>query len=401
MKRKVLVGWLVVSLGTAGAAGCIGSNEGQPSEPEGADGRTGADAAAGAKAAVGADAAAGIDTEAGTDAAVGVDAAWGADAALGADAAAGVDARTDADVAAGAEAGTDADAVTDADAGTEAAVAATCSDGIKNGSETDVDCGGSCSPCANQRDCKIAGDCQSGDCTNLICAACAKDTDCATGTFCDPTSGGGSCTPQKAQGAACTGASECTSDSCASGVCCDTACTGLCQACSSALKGTGADGVCGNIGAGGNDALNRCVDQGAASCGTDGKCDGNGACQIYASGTVCVAANCSTQIGQGSRAISASTCDGMGTCTTGVFTACLPYLNCNGPVCPTTCEDDTDCFDIGDERTYCDAPGGHCLGSLNTGQACTSDNQCFSVTCTATPPPVFTPVGDGGVGVCW
>ena len=292
------------------------------------------------------------------------------------------------------------DSGTGADGGTDAPVVPSCSDGIKDGNETDVDCGGSCAPCANQKDCTIAGDCQSGDCKNLVCVACAGDTDCATGAFCDPSNDGGSCSPRKAQGVACTGSSQCASASCARGVCCDTACAGLCQACSNAVKGAGADGLCGNVGAG-NDSLGQCVDQGAASCGTDGECDGNGACQIYASGTVCLAAYCSTLTKDPSRAFSASTCDGMGTCTVGLLTACLPYVNCNGAVCATTCQDDTDCFDVGDARTYCDAPGGHCLPSLNSAEACTADNQCDSLTCTSTPPPVFTPVDDGGVGVCW
>jgi hypothetical protein len=195
-----------------------------------------------------------------------------------------------------------------------------------------------------------------------------------------------------ALGVPCTASGQCASASCASGVCCDTACAGLCQGCSNALKGTGADGVCGNVGAG-NDSSNACVDQGAASCGTDGKCDGNGGCQIYASGTVCLAAYCVPDIieHENTFSISASTCDGAGTCTTGMLTACLPYLDCNGPVCATTCEDDSDCFDVGDARTYCDAPGGHCLPGLEYGGACTVDNQCNSGNCTAV---------DGGVGTC-
>lgn len=42
-----------------------------------------------------------------------------------------------------------------------------CSDGIKNGVETDIDCGGSntCPRCANGLRCSVNSDCQSGVCT--------------------------------------------------------------------------------------------------------------------------------------------------------------------------------------------------------------------------------------------
>jgi hypothetical protein len=47
----------------------------------------------------------------------------------------------------------------------------TCTDGVKNGSETDVDCGGSCSACGNGLHCGVAADCQSGVCTGGVCQA--------------------------------------------------------------------------------------------------------------------------------------------------------------------------------------------------------------------------------------
>lgn len=42
---------------------------------------------------------------------------------------------------------------------------APCLDGTKNGDETDIDCGGSCSAkCADGQGCNVAADCQSGNC---------------------------------------------------------------------------------------------------------------------------------------------------------------------------------------------------------------------------------------------
>ena len=46
-------------------------------------------------------------------------------------------------------------------------VGGACSDGVFNGDETDVDCGGSCSPCAVSRDCLADSDCSSQACDDL------------------------------------------------------------------------------------------------------------------------------------------------------------------------------------------------------------------------------------------
>ena len=55
------------------------------------------------------------------------------------------------------------------DSGTDAGP--TCTDGIKNGSETDVDCGGSCpTKCGEAKSCAAPTDCASGRCTDLKCS---------------------------------------------------------------------------------------------------------------------------------------------------------------------------------------------------------------------------------------
>jgi hypothetical protein len=54
-----------------------------------------------------------------------------------------------------------------------------CSDGIKNGSETATDCGGSCAAdCANGQTCSVSADCSSNSCVAGTCqpAAAAKVT---------------------------------------------------------------------------------------------------------------------------------------------------------------------------------------------------------------------------------
>ena len=48
----------------------------------------------------------------------------------------------------------------------------TCSDGLKNGTETDVDCGGSCSAkCEGGKTCKTGSDCENGVCKDGTCSS--------------------------------------------------------------------------------------------------------------------------------------------------------------------------------------------------------------------------------------
>ncbi|MCA9544172.1 MAG: hypothetical protein KC613_07265, partial [Myxococcales bacterium] len=89
--------------------------------------------------------------------------------------------------------------------------APTCNDGVRNGTETDTDCGGTCpQDCAAGRACGNGADCISGVCTNNVCQAptCVdavrngneKGVDC-----------GGGCPTGCAAGTACDLASDCAS----------------------------------------------------------------------------------------------------------------------------------------------------------------------------------------------
>ena len=46
-----------------------------------------------------------------------------------------------------------------------------CTDGVQNGSETDVDCGGTCAKCAAGQGCQVPGDCSTGQCDGATCQA--------------------------------------------------------------------------------------------------------------------------------------------------------------------------------------------------------------------------------------
>ncbi len=75
----------------------------------------------------------------------------------------------------------------------------TCSDGVKNGSETDVDCGGpTCPRCASGRSCASNTDCATARCgdaqgNGISCQACTSDGICGRdgngGCLCDRPTG--------------------------------------------------------------------------------------------------------------------------------------------------------------------------------------------------------------------
>src|SRR4029079_19588805 len=103
-------------------------------------------------------------------------------------------------------------------------------------------------------------------------STCASNADCAAPSVCNGVSCG-----LKHPGSSCGGNDECDSQICTEGVCCATACTGTCMSCAV----VGSLGTCTAVPGGKGDPGGRCPDQGAASCGSNGLCDGAGACQRY------------------------------------------------------------------------------------------------------------------------
>jgi hypothetical protein len=79
-------------------------------------------------------------------------------------------------------------------------------------------------------------------------------------------------------GSACASNGQCTSNFCTDGVCCNTACLGICQACTAAKKASGSDGTCNSISVG-NDPDNECP--GATNC------SGFNTCALFNIGTAC------------------------------------------------------------------------------------------------------------------
>jgi hypothetical protein len=198
----------------------------------------------------------------------------------------------------------------------------TCVGGSETSART-CDGLGTCQP-ATTRACGSLGCGSAG----LCLTRCMTNAECTAPTTCN----GGMCT-LAAMGARCTNPTECASGFCEQGVCCATACGGICRSC--ALAGT--TGTCTSVPSG-QDPLNQCADQGGASCGTTGTCDGSGRCRLYPAGTGCAPIACSGGVESAARQ-----CDGAGACKPATLRACAPF-GCNGAMCATTCAADSDCM---------------------------------------------------------
>ncbi len=95
--------------------------------------------------------------------------------------------------------------------------AASCGDHLKNGEETDVDCGGHCAPCAADRSCALAADCASRVCVGARCQSPVCNDGVRNGTETDVDCGGG-CRPC-AVDHGCALAADCESGVCVGGRC--------------------------------------------------------------------------------------------------------------------------------------------------------------------------------------
>jgi VCBS repeat protein len=94
-----------------------------------------------------------------------------------------------------------------------------CTDQIRNGDETGVDCGGSCGKCNLGEHCRIDGDCDDGNCKAGVCTALPCDNGVKDNAETDIDCGGDTCR-KCAGGRTCKVAADCFSGSCtATGVC--------------------------------------------------------------------------------------------------------------------------------------------------------------------------------------
>src|SRR3954470_11710266 len=60
----------------------------------------------------------------------------------------------------------------------------TCNNRMKDGKETDIDCGGNCAPCGEAKACSTGSDCLSGACTGGACTPPLTNEECKAGPDC-------------------------------------------------------------------------------------------------------------------------------------------------------------------------------------------------------------------------
>lgn len=232
-----------------------------------------------------------------------------------------------------------------------------CGDNIKNGDETDVDCGGICNPCADGKVCAKATDCASAVCKNGLCKAAACDDGAKNGRESDIDCGGPTCNPC-GDGKHCATAQDCASADCESG---------LCQAphCHNDVK----DGNETGLDCGGSCA--PCVPPGGCARPTD--CT-TGVC----TGGVCQDPTCTDTVQNGDETDvdcggNCSPCAPPGKCKTGAdcTTGVCTGGKCQAPACMDTvqngAETDVDC-------------GGDCA-KCGDGRKCKASSDCTSGVC--------------------
>jgi hypothetical protein len=180
----------------------------------------------------------------------------------------------------------------------------TCTDTVKNGTESDIDCGGNCTTkCATSKACAVAADCVSGVCTNKLCAAPTCSDLVRNQTETDVDCGGTNGCAKCAVGKRCLMAADCASATCANQICVSPTCNdkikngtetavdcggGTCPRClagQTCLAGTDCQGgSCIN-----NTCFGSCTNNTKDGVETDVDCGGNTSCKRCAYNQVCTA----------------------------------------------------------------------------------------------------------------
>src|SRR5690606_31880830 len=89
----------------------------------------------------------------------------------------------------------------------------TCEDGVLNGDETDVDCGGTkCAPCPTGKHCATGADCDNGVCVSGLCVSGSCTDGVLNGDEADVDCGG-ACSPCEAD-QLCSSSEDCGSGAC-------------------------------------------------------------------------------------------------------------------------------------------------------------------------------------------
>ena len=253
------------------------------------------------------------------------------------------------------------------------APSSSCDNGVQDGSETDVDCGGGdCKPCPLGLDCEQPSDCISFVCRLKLCSACNDPSDCPGLWLCDPANG--ACVDGKPNGFLCQDDAECHSGFCPpqDGVCCDSACALSCEACLQEKTGV-PSGTCDFVNPDlAPDPDGECPAEDPSTCGHTGLgCSGfRSSCALHDETTLCQAGSCANGV-----ATPAALCDGDGSCVVPDAQPCSPY-GCAANSCLTSCLSQSDCV----SSHYCDSNQA-CVAKKAAGSACAGNNECSSGIC--------------------
>ena len=243
----------------------------------------------------------------------------------------------------------------------ETCVAASCSDGVHNGNESNVDCGGDeCGPCDDGQGCLLTGDCISLVCLSEVCVPPSCDDGVRNGDESDEDCGG-SCGATCEDGETCEDEADCISGVCEAGVCAAESCD---------------DGV--------RNGSETDVDCGGEACDP---CEAPGMCEVPAdcvSGVctkgMCTPAACDDGIQNGSESDVDCGGDTCAPCDDG--DACNEPEDCSSAVCSGgTCDVPT-CSDGAQNQDETDVDcGGATCGPCDDGGGCIEGSDCVSEIC--------------------
>ncbi|MDI1436465.1 DVUA0089 family protein [Polyangium sorediatum] len=239
-------------------------------------------------------------------------------------------------------------------------VPAECGDTVKNGAETDVDCGGgTCAPCADGLVCAAVSDCQSSVCDAGVCQAPTCTDTVENGEETDVDCGGATCNAC-GPGLGCAQDSDCVGDSCSGSICLPT-CT---------------DEVTNR-----NETDVDCGGPNCSPCAAGLICAVNSDCaSTVCTAGICQPSNCTDQVQNGTE--TAVDCGGADCSPCGDGLACNQPTDCQSGICTgnlcqvPTC---TDTVKNGAE-TDADCGGGTCP-TCDLGKACLANGDCTSNIC--------------------
>jgi len=120
----------------------------------------------------------------------------------------------------------------------------------------------------------------------------------------------------------------------------------------------------------GDDPLDDCAVSAEETCGTNGVCDGSGACLNWPAGIICVPSICTNGLLE-----PADLCDGAGACINTAEIDCSGYVCLSAEACRTDCSVDDDCL----MGFHCEDTA--CVADRQTGMPCSREGECASGNC--------------------